>query len=845
MSPAKSPEPEHIVVVGNGMVGYKFCEKLINKETSTNFKITIFGEEPRPAYDRVQLSSYFADADEEDLQMAPRSWYEEQGITLFTGELVVDLDRKSKTVTSQKGRTVSYDKLILATGSSAFVPPIDGTDKKGVFVYRTLEDLDAITDYARGAGKAAVIGGGLLGLEAAKSAMDLGLETSVIEFAPRLMPKQLDEIGAHALKTALEELDLEILLNKNTTLIGGNGTPEYLDFEDDDRLEADMVIISAGIRPRDELARKADLEVGKRGGIIVDDKMKTSDPDIYAIGESALHRGMIYGLVAPGYEMADVVVENLAGGNEEFTEFDMSTKLKLVGVDVASFGDVFGESEENSKKVIIDNKAKGVYKRINVSEDGDRLLGGMLVGDADDYNMLLQIAQNGFSLPPDPVDLIIGKRDEESGAGQKVYDFPDDSIICSCESVTKGEICELIEEEGKEDIDSIKKCTKAGTGCSGCVPMLDDLLTQSMEARGKEVRKVICEHFDYTRQELFDIIKVKELHTYDELLDEVGEGNGCEKCKPVVASLLASAFNEHVLEDRDTIQDTNDRFLANIQRGGTYSVIPRVPGGEITPDKLITIGELAKKYNLYTKITGGQRINMMGARVDQLPDIWEDLIEAGFESGHAYGKALRTVKSCVGSVWCRYGLHESVSFAIEIEERYRGLRAPHKLKGGVSGCVRECAEAQAKDFGIIATEEGWNLFVCGNGGTNPQHAKLLATDLSEETLIKYLDRFLMFYIKTAEHLDRTSTWLNKMEGGLDYLKKVVVEDSLGIGEELEQEMQQLINVYSCEWKEVVNNPELRKRFKHFVNSEDVDPSVKFKEYREQPVPAAAGWEDEE
>ncbi|SHG11053.1 assimilatory nitrite reductase (NAD(P)H) large subunit precursor [Fodinibius roseus] len=839
----KISDRKEIVVVGNGMVGYKFCEKLVAKQGNEAFNITVFGEEPRPAYDRVQLSSYFAGADEDDLQMAPEEWYEEKGIALYTGELAVDLDRKHKTVTSQKGRTVTYDTLILATGSSAFVPPIDGVDKDGVFVYRTIEDLEAITKYAAGASKAAVIGGGLLGLEAAKSAMDLGLKTSVIEFAPRLMPRQLDEIGAGALKTALEGLDLEILLNKNTTLIGGNGTPEYLDFADGGHLEADMVIISAGIRPRDELAKKAGLEVGERGGIIVDDQLQTSDSDIYAIGESALHRGMIYGLVAPGYEMADVVVENLTGGEEKFTEFDMSTKLKLVGVDVASFGDAFGESEENSKKVIIDNKAKGVYKRINVSDDGDRLLGGMLVGDADDYNMLLQIAQNGFSLPPDPVDLIIGDRDEESGGGQKVYEFPDNSIICSCESVTKGEICDVIEEEGKEDIDSIKSCTNAGTGCSGCVPMLDDLLTQSMEARGREVRKVICEHFDYTRQELFDIIKVKEIHTFDELLDEVGQGDGCEKCKPAVASLLASAFNEHVLEERDTIQDTNDRFLANIQRGGTYSVIPRVPGGEITPDKLITIGELAKKYGLYTKITGGQRINMMGARVDQLPDIWEDLIEAGFESGHAYGKALRTVKSCVGSTWCRYGLHESVSFAIRIEERYRGLRAPHKLKGGVSGCVRECAEAQAKDFGIIATEEGWNLFVCGNGGTNPQHAKLLATDLDEETLIKYLDRFLMFYIKTAEHLNRTSTWLNKMEGGLGYLKKVVVEDSLGIGEELEIEMQQLINVYSCEWKEVVNNPELRERFTHFVNSDDVDPSVKFKDYREQPVPAPAGWKE--
>ncbi|SMO47892.1 nitrite reductase large subunit NirB [Gracilimonas mengyeensis] len=835
-------QKKHIVIVGNGMVGYKFCEKLLKKNDKGDFRITIFGEETRPAYDRVHLSAYFEDSSEEDLQLAPIEWYKENGIELHTGELITELDRDNQTVTSQKGRTVSYDKLILATGSSAFVPPIPGVEKKGVFVYRTIEDLDAITNYAKKASKAAVIGGGLLGLEAAKSAMDLGLETSVIEFAPRLMPRQLDEIGAQALKSALEDFNLEILLNKNTKQIAGNGTPEYLDFADGERLDADMVIISAGIRPRDELAKKADLEVGERGGIVVNDRMETNDPNIFAIGESALHRGMIYGLVAPGYEMADVVVENLTGGDEEFTEFDMSTKLKLVGVDVASFGDAFGETEENSKKVIIDNKAKGVYKRINISEDGKRLLGGMLVGDADDYNMLLQIAKNGFSLPPDPIDLIIGERDGETGAGQKVYDFPDDSIICSCESVTKGEICSLIEEEGMEDIDSIKGCTKAGTGCSGCVPMLDDLITQSMKARGKEVRKVICEHFDYTRQELYDLIKVKEIHTYDELLDEHGTGNGCEKCKPAVASLLASAFNEHVLKDRDTIQDTNDRFLANIQRGGTYSVIPRVPGGEITPDKLITIGQLAKKYGLYTKITGGQRINMMGARVDQLPNIWEELIEAGFESGHAYGKALRTVKSCVGSTWCRYGLHESVSFAIEIEERYRGLRAPHKLKGGVSGCVRECAEAQAKDFGIIATEEGWNLFVCGNGGTNPQHARLLATDLDEETLIKYLDRFLMFYIKTAEHLNRTSTWLNKMDGGLDYLKKVVVEDSLGIGEELEQEMQQLINVYACEWTEVVNDPELRKRFTHFVNSEDADPSLKFKDYREQKVPAPAGWE---
>lgn len=835
--------PTRIVVVGNGMVGYKFCEKLISKKQESSFSITVFGEEPRPAYDRVHLSSYLSEASEEDLQMAPPEWYKEHNIELFTGELVIDLDRKNKTVTSQTGHTVAYDKLVLATGSSAFIPPFEGIEKEGVFVYRTIEDLQSIAKFATRARSAAIIGGGLLGLEAAKAAMDLGLEATVVELAARLMPRQLDRPGSDALKHALEDFELDFLLNKTTTRVGGSEAAEFLEFEDGSRLESDIVLISAGISSRDELAKNAGLETGERGGIKVDDYMQTSDPNIYAIGEAALHDETIYGLVAPGYEMADVAVEHLTGGTKAFKTFDMSTKLKLVGVDVASFGDAFGISEEDSKSIVIDNGAEGIYKRINVSADRKRLLGGMLVGDTSEYAILLQITQNGFALPDNPLELITKQNGNGESTGQKVYDLPDDAVICSCENVTKGTLCSVIEEDGAEDIESMKACTKAGTGCSGCTPMLKDLLSQSLEARGKEVRHVICEHFDYTRQELFDIIKVKDIQMFDELIDAYGTGHGCEKCKPAVASMLASAWNDHILKGRDTIQDTNDRFLANIQRGGTYSVIPRVPGGEITPDKLITIGNIAQKYGLYTKITGGQRINMMGAPVDKLPYIWEDLIEAGFESGHAYGKALRTVKSCVGSTWCRYGLHDSVSFAIKIEKRYRGLRAPHKLKGGVSGCVRECAEAQSKDFGIIATEKGWNLFVGGNGGTNPQHAQLLVSDIDDETCIKYLDRFLMFYIKTAEHLNRTSTWLNKMKGGIDYVRSVVVEDSLGIAEELEQDMQQLIKVYACEWTEVVNNPELKKRFVHFINSDETDPELKFKDYRTQKVPAAEGWQD--
>ncbi|MDQ4139742.1 MAG: nitrite reductase large subunit NirB, partial [Bacteroidota bacterium] len=600
-------------------------------------------------------------------------------------------------------------------------------------------------------------------------------------------------------------------------------------------LKVDMVIVSAGIKPRDELALKAGLVVGPRGGILVNDELQTSETDIYAIGESALHGSMIYGLIAPGYEMAEVVAANLTGGSKLFKSFDMSTKLKLIGVDVASYGDAFA-GEPHCHSIVFEDKAKGIYKRINISGDGRYLVGGILVGDAANYNMLLQTVQNKIVLPPNAEDLILGTRGGNTEAvGAGIMTLPDEASVCSCENVTKGDICNAITDELLSDVAGIKKCTKAGTGCGGCIPMLSDLLNSVLKQQGKEVKKVLCEHFGYSRQELLDIIKVNEIRSYDELLEQYGKGDGCEVCKPAIASILASTWNELILKHH-TIQDTNDGFLANIQKGGTYSVVPRIAGGEITPEKLIVIGQVAAKYGLYTKITGGQRIDMFGARIDQLPDIWEELIDAGFESGHAYGKSLRTVKSCVGSTWCRYGLHDSVAFAIQVEERYRGLRSPHKLKGAVSGCVRECAEAQSKDFGIIATEKGWNLYICGNGGAKPQHALIFATDLDSETCIKLLDRFLMFYIKTAEPLNRTSTWLNKMEGGIDYLRQVIIEDSLGICEELEQEMQFMIDTYACEWKEVVNNPELRKRFQHFVNTPEPDPSINFRSERGQKVP---------
>ena len=820
-----------IIVVGNGMVGYKFCEKLVTR--SSDFNIIVFGEEPRHAYDRVHLSEYFNGKSADDLSLSAFSWYEENGIKLHLGDPIQEINRLDKTVHSLAGITFKYDYLLLATGSAPFVPNIPGVEKDGVFVYRTIEDLELMKSYASTVKTGAVMGGGLLGLEAAKALMDLGItNTHVIEFAPRLMPRQIDSAGSIMLQSKLKELGLTIHLNKSTSHIGGEHKIDALHFNDESVLAIDMLVISAGIRPRDELAKLSGLQVGTRGGIMVNEKMQTSDEDIYAIGECALYEGMIYGLVAPGYEMADIVVNQLTNGSKMFYGYDMSTKLKLIGVDVASFGDAF-ITEPDCRTIVFEDTHKGVYKRINISTDGKQLLGGILIGDADAYNMLLQTVNNKIVLPPNPEDLILGSRGGAESEGAGVMSLPDEALICSCEAVNKGAICASVTDLGITTIDGMKKCTKAGTGCGGCVPLVKDLIAGTMKANGQYIKNIICEHFDYSRQELFDLVKIGQIKNYDVVLDHFGKGDGCEVCKPVVASILSGLWNELIVK-QDTIQDSNDRFLANIQKGGSYSVVPRIPGGEITPDKLIVIGTVAKKYKLYTKITGGQRIDMFGAHVNDLPAIWEELIEAGFESGHAYGKSLRTVKSCVGSTWCRFGLHDSVTFAIEIEERYKGIRSPHKLKGGVSGCVRECAEAQAKDFGIIATEKGWNLYVCGNGGSKPQHAQLLATDIDNNTLIKYLDRFLMFYIKTADPLTRTATWLNKMDGGMSYLKNVVVNDSLGLAAQLEQEMQSLVDTYHCEWKEVVDNPALRKRFSHFVNApEEKDPTVQFETMREQ------------
>ncbi|WP_195432376.1 nitrite reductase large subunit NirB [Morganella morganii] len=827
-----------LAIIGNGMVGHRFTEELTDKADTGQFDITVFCEEPRVAYDRVHLSSYFSHHTAEELSLVKPGFYEKHNISVLINERVITVNRQEKVLHTNTGRTVHYDKLVIATGSYPWIPPIKGSDTRDCFVYRTIEDLNAIEACARRSRKGVVIGGGLLGLEAAGALKNLGIETHVIEFSPVLMTEQLDALGGEQLKQKIERMGVTVHTGKNTTEITASGSGEsrkVLHFADGSSLETDFVVFSTGIRPRDRLARQCGLAVSERGGLVINDQCQTSDPDVYAIGECASWHGRTYGLVAPGYKMAQVAADHLLGQENQFTGADMSAKLKLLGVDVGGIGNTHATDDGCHSYIYLD-EANEVYKRLIVSDDNKYLLGAVLVGDTEDYGNLLQLALNRIELPENPDVLIL-----PAHAGSKpaigVESLPDSAQICSCFDVTKGDIIQAI-HNGCQTVADIKAETKAGTGCGGCVPLITQVLNAELTSLGIEVNHHLCEHFAYSRQELYHLIRVEKITTFDELLGRYGQGYGCEVCKPTIGSLLASCRNDYILrDDLVPLQDTNDNFLANMQKDGTYSVIPRSPGGEITPEGLLAIGAVAQEYNLYTKITGSQRIAMFGAQKQDLPAIWEKLIAAGFETGHAYAKALRMAKTCVGTAWCRFGVGDSTALGVELEHRYKGIRTPHKMKFGISGCTRECSEAQGKDIGIIATDKGWNLYVCGNGGMKPRHGDLLMADLDKETLIRYIDRFMMFYIRTADKLSRTSTWLESLEGGIDYLRDVIVSDKLGLNAQLEQELAQLREKVTCEWQETVNNPHARKRFSHFVNSPLPDPNVQMVSERLQHRPA--------
>lgn len=833
------PPAAHVVVVGAGMVAHRFVESLLAR-SDDDWRVTVIGEEDRHPYDRVGLTSFFGGAAPDDLTL-DRAVLADDRVRFVRGDAVARIDRAARRVTTRSGLSVGYDHLVLATGSYAARLAVDGFGLDGCFVYRTLDDVEGLRAFVEARSRelgrrltGTVIGGGLLGLEAAGALQGLDVDCTVVQSSDRLMSAQLDLPAGDALRRLIESRGIAVRTGAVTTRLDPDrsGRVIGLEFRDGSYAHTDVVVFTVGVRPRDELARGADLAVHERGGVVIDDGCRTSDARILAIGEVASFDGMCVGLVAPGYAMAEVAATRLLGGEASFPGYDLSTKLKLSGVDVASFGDAFAETP-GALDVVYADPVAGVYKKLVLSDDAKTLLGGILVGDASAYGSLRPLV--GGALGGDPAAYLM----PEGGVAAPTGDLPDEALVCSCNSVTAGAIRGAVHEEGCTDVAAVKSCTKAGAACGSCVMMVKKIVGTELAKSGAALSTALCEHFELSRRQLFDAVRVSGLTTFSAVIERFGTGRGCDICKPALASILSTLVGRHVLDGENaTLQDTNDHVMANLQKDGSYSVVPRIPGGEITPEGLVAIGEVARDFGLYTKITGGQRIDMFGARLEQLPDIWRRLVEAGFESGHAYGKSLRTVKSCVGSTWCRYGVQDSVGMAVQLELRYRGLRSPHKLKLGVSGCARECAEARGKDVGVIATEAGWNMYVGGNGGFTPRHAVLLAEGLSDEALLTAIDRFLMYYIFTADRLQRTAPWFEDLEGGIDGLRSVIFDDSLGICADLDAAIEAHLGAYEDEWKATLEDPEKLRRFASFVNAPTTpDPSLAYTAERGQARPA--------
>ncbi|MEL4318059.1 nitrite reductase large subunit NirB [Leifsonia sp. YIM 134122] len=834
--------PREVVIVGGGPAAHRLADALHSRDDERTVHVTVVAEEPHLPYDRVALSRRLDGTT--DLTLEPTSVWDDDHVSLLLGDRADSIDLDARTVTTASGRAIGWDDLVFATGSSAPVPEIPGSELARV--YRTIDDVDwlvaEVDRLAISLGRPArvlVAGGGLLGLEAAGGLARRGADAAVVHSGSWLMSAQLDEGAGRALGRIISSQGIALHLGTRPRVIESdeNGAVTRVVFSSGQAADVDIMIFAIGISPRDELAAAAGLELGPRGGVAIGTDCRSSHPRVWAIGEVASFDGRCTGLVAPANAMAEVVADRLLGGAAEFTTVDDATKLKLSGVDVASFGDALARTE-HALEIVYADPARGLYQKLVMTDDATTLLGGIFVGDASPYASLRPLLGSELSNEPAAYLSAAGM---EPPAGDEL---PAEALVCACNNVAAGTVRDWVNGvhgDACTDLGELKACSRAGTQCGSCVPLVKKILEGELSKSGIAVSRALCEHFALSRQELFESVRVYGLTSFDEIISRFGTGRGCDVCKPVVGSILASQNDGYILDGgRGTLQDTNDRAMANMQKDGTYSVVPRIPGGEITPEKLGVIAAVATEYGLYTKITGGQRIDMFGARLDQLPEIWRRLVDAGFESGQAYGKALRNVKSCVGSTWCRYGVQDAVGMAVELELRYRGLRAPHKFKFGVSGCARECAEARGKDVGIIATEKGWNMYVGGNGGFQPSHAQLLVSDLDDETLIKYIDRYMMYYIRTADRLQRTARWMEEIEGGLEHVYDVVVNDSLGLADELEAAMAKHIDGYEDEWAATLADPERLRRFRSFVNAPNTpDPSVSRVMERGQARPARA------
>ncbi|HSI19544.1 MAG TPA: nitrite reductase large subunit NirB [Sphingomonas sp.] len=775
---AYDPAPAHLVVIGNGMAGCRAVEELIARDAG-RYRVTIFGAEPRVNYNRIMLSPVLAgEKSFDDIVINDRAWYADNGIELVAGDPVVAIDRAAKTVTARSGRVTAYDKLLIATGSDPFIIPVPGKDLPGVISFRDMDDVDHMLAAAEGGGDAVVIGGGLLGLEAAHGLTLRGMKVTVIHLMPTLMERQLDEAAGWLLKSALEGRGQTILTGADTAEIVGDGKVEGVRLKDGREIPASLVVMAVGIRPSVALARDAGLAVGR--GIQVDDHMVTSDADVLAVGECVEHDGNVYGLVAPLWDMCRALADGLVEKHSGYRGSVTSTKLKVAGLDVFSAGEFGGD--EGCEDIVLRDASRGVYKRVVVRDD--RVVGAVLYGDTADGGWYFDLLKRGEDIGAIR-DLLIFGQSFASGGGQSdpklaVAALSDDAEICGCNGVSKGKVVSCI-EGGAATLDAVRAGCKASASCGSCTGLVETLLAVTLgeDYAGERTTRTMCKCTSFGHDDVRRAIVERGYREIPQVMQELSWStpDGCASCRPALNYYLLCALPGEYVDDQQS-RFVNERLHANIQKDGTYSVVPRMWGGITTPGELRAIADVVEKYDApMVKVTGGQRLDIFGIKKEDLPAVWADLNAAGMVSGHAYGKALRTVKTCVGSEWCRFGTQDSTGLGVKIERMSWGSWMPHKFKIAVSGCPRNCAEATIKDFGVVCVDSGYELHVGGNGGIKVRATDFLCKVATEQEAMDYCAAFIQLYREEARYLERTAPWIERV--GVEFIKARIVEDDVG------------------------------------------------------------------
>ncbi len=797
-----------LVLVGNGMAGVRTIEEIL-KISKDLFDITIIGTEPYPNYNRILLSKVLqGDTDVKDITLNDWDWYNEHNITLYTGETVIKVDPNQKVVTTDSGRTEPYDELILATGSLPFILPIPGADKKGVTTFRDIKDTDEMLEASKKYKKAAVIGGGLLGLEAARGLLNLGMDVSVIHLPAYLMERQLDPTAANLLKAELEKQGMKFLLEKNTEAIIGGERVEGVTFKDGTQIEADLVVMSVGIRPNVELAKDIGVEVNR--GIVVNDYLQTNSPHIYAVGECAEHNGIPYGLVAPLYEQGKVLANHICGADiEPYKGSVLSTQLKVSGVEVFSAGDFIEGDDKKALKVF--DEQDGIYKKIVLR--GNQIVGAVLFGDSSEGNRLFSMIKKQADISDTAKIAILQPLGQDTGESL-VASMTEDEIICGCNGVSKGTIVQAIQEQGCTSVDAVKACTSASRSCGGCKPLVADLLQLTLGSTFDDSaqKEAICGCTTLSRDEVVEEIKAKGLTHIKEVMNVLGWNTeeGCSKCRPALNYYIGMAHPTE-WEDEKESRFVNERMHANINKDGTFTVVPRMYGGVTNSAELRRIADVVDKYEVpLVKVTGGQRLDLFGVKKEDLPSVWSEL---DMPSGYAYGKSLRTVKTCVGEQFCRFGTQDSIGLGIALEKKFEGIQTPHKVKMAVSACPRSCAESGFKDIGFIGIDGGWEIYVGGNGGTHVRGGDLLYTVKTDEELMEVTGAYLQYYRETANYLERTSAWIDRV--GLDHVQSVL--DDKEKRKELNDRIEEVLSLHQDPWKEIINNQKTKEELFENIN----------------------------